>query len=643
MDERIILFSKDGLEINCSDERIINFIVSFEDTNNYLNINDIIELYNVKLYFSSGGLKREKYEDKWEFYKKQISKIWSKICCYFNTLTDENIVEHYCLIEDFIYKEFFWDLFAKCKISKRISNETFEKLFGLTNNKEFILKNEEIVTAYDRRLTELLKSNVYTAEYLLSHYERSKQDDKIKLYFPKSLSTLDADEIVSNYIDSEYCNVNYVRLASNSKDYKDFKLSDKTKLKARKKYESEIQEMFKSETSAKIALTTQVVFSSEQVEPKKLVLEDNSYIYSYSIPWIKNNFTQEQLFLNFKELFGFVDELGRIEFVPHVSELDFLDIFGLHSDNEYNSNSFSFVLKDNKAILTFVSYRELLAQMGMKLENIVKESFNAFCSDYGIENCIINFTSIDDTLSKIRFLVPELEAVLKKYKSYVEYGTVDLELLSISSTPVQINDIPSSVKQKYICCTEEYKKDLFELFSKQGLLRFNFKDGGRYTNLYEFLLNERVDFNAIKDFQKKRFENLILKKYLYVENGFLRFCDSLKMSILNELYANDAISYWFLPDDARKKVDMMVERRELCFQNTLFTKEEADYFNYFLNKKFCNGEDLRNKYVHGIHYPDEQIMENDYNRLLLLFVLILLKIIDDILCYEIMKAENNNE
>ena len=156
-------------------------------------------------------------------------------------------------------------------------------------------------------------------------------------------------------------------------------------------------------------------------------------------------------------------------------------------------------------------------------------------------------------------------------------------------------------------------------------------------------MNERADFNAIKDFQKKRFENLILKKYLYVENGFLRFCDSLKMSILNELYANDAISYWFLPDEARKKVDMMVEKGELCFQKTLFTKEESDYFNYFLNKTFGNGEDLRNKYVHGTHYPDEQIMENDYNRLLLLFVLILLKIIDDILCYEIMKAENNNE
>jgi hypothetical protein len=115
------------------------------------------------------------------------------------------------------------------------------------------------------------------------------------------------------------------------------------------------------------------------------------------------------------------------------------------------------------------------------------------------------------------------------------------------------------------------------------------------------------------------------------------------MSILNELYANDAISYWFLPDEARKKVDMMVEKGELCFQKTLFTKEESDYFNYFLNKTFGNGEDLRNKYVHGTHYPDEQIMENDYNRLLLLFVLILLKIIDDILCYETMKAETNNE
>ena len=105
------------------------------------------------------------------------------------------------------------------------------------------------------------------------------------------------------------------------------------------------------------------------------------------------------------------------------------------------------------------------------------------------------------------------------------------------------------------------------------------------------------------------------------------------MLILRYLYYNDVISYWHLTESVRAMVDDMVKEGGLCFLNTLFTKEESDYFNYFLNKVFSNGEDLRNKYVHGSFYPDSIMMENDYNRLLFLFALITYKIIDDVMCY----------
>jgi hypothetical protein len=643
MDERIILFSKEELAINSDEKRIIDFIESFCNTNVYDDINDVIELYNVRLYFNGGGLQHERYIEKWDFYKTQTNLIWSKICCYFNTLTDENIVKHYCLIEDFIYKEYFWELFAKCNIMKNISSETFVDLFKLVKHKADILKNRSIVKYYDIVLAELLKSFQFTAELLLSHYEMAKQDNKNKMYFPESLSLVDKDEIVSKYIDSDFCNPNYLYLAVNAKDHDNFKLSDKTKLKARKKYSADMQRMFDSGSCAKMALKTIIGFSKEQQEPRTFYIENDACVCSYSILWIKQHNTAEQLFFNLKYLFEFINDFGIINLVPHVAEFEILDVLGLHSDNEYNCGM-SFRVKNQIAIGTFVSYKQILFQDGIIFETITKDVFNNYCKYIGIENLSVNIATNDGLLSKIRFLAPELEAVLKKYKIYVENGMIDLELLSINSSPIRINEIPSLVERKYVCCVENaIGREMIELFSEHSLLRFNFEYSGRYKNLYDLLLKESIDFNDIEDFQKKRFENLILKKYLYIENGFIRFCDSLKMSILNELYANDAISYWFLPDEARKKVDMMVEKGELCFQKTLFTKEESDYFNYFLNKTFGNGEDLRNKYVHGTHYPDEQIMENDYNRLLLLFVLILLKIIDDILCNEIMKAENNNE
>ena len=53
--------------------------------------------------------------------------------------------------------------------------------------------------------------------------------------------------------------------------------------------------------------------------------------------------------------------------------------------------------------------------------------------------------------------------------------------------------------------------------------------------------------------------------------------------------------------------------------------------------------DLRNKYMHGSHNYDEQTMICDYNRLLTLFILVLYKIIDDLICYNFEEEaiENN--
>ena len=74
----------------------------------------------------------------------------------------------------------------------------------------------------------------------------------------------------------------------------------------------------------------------------------------------------------------------------------------------------------------------------------------------------------------------------------------------------------------------------------------------------------------------------------------------------------------------------------------MFSKHEADYFDFYLNKAtFNNGNDLRNMYLHGSQpnaLEDEKIHEKNYWIILKLFVLCVLKINDDLNLLERTKA-----
>lgn len=74
----------------------------------------------------------------------------------------------------------------------------------------------------------------------------------------------------------------------------------------------------------------------------------------------------------------------------------------------------------------------------------------------------------------------------------------------------------------------------------------------------------------------------------------------------------------------------------------LLTSEEQNYFSFILNnEKYTNAYAIRNRYAHGSNAPadDEKQHEIAYTRLLMMFVLLLLKIEDDLLIK--VALENN--
>jgi hypothetical protein len=79
----------------------------------------------------------------------------------------------------------------------------------------------------------------------------------------------------------------------------------------------------------------------------------------------------------------------------------------------------------------------------------------------------------------------------------------------------------------------------------------------------------------------------------------------------------------------------MEKQEMIIFENTLFTKEERRYLNYYLNQKeFSNGLDLRNKYLHGTNSSSVDEQQNDYLMLLKLVILVVHKIKDDLNLYK---------
>ena len=629
--KRIIYYSKEDMSIYWMEERIITLLENYQNINSN-NIIDIIELYNLKLLIKNDCLKKLHLSDNIQLGIIQHN-INSILHNFFNNLNDNNILDYYNEIDDYMYESSFWEALDVYKAYKRISIKNFEYLFNSTQFIESILQNKNIVNFYDKELSSLLKEDDKTAELIISHYAETKSTQNHKLYFPKSLSIEDKDDIISKYIDRNDCNINYIRLVTIIKGYNDFRLSDVTKLKAKKRYESEIIKIQNSDEYILYSIEYQVGFVDNQKDPKKILQNDSLYICLYSSSWIKQNCDLHNLFFNFIYLFNFLDKQGRICLTKYPLEESILDLIGLYSDSEF-MESHSFKSKNNIAIATIVAYKKFLLEINIELEDVICKVFNSICSN--IIHLGISLSPSNHYLEKIRYMVPEMESILKRYNSYVEYEKIDLELISISSSPCKVEDIRSSVNRKYIYPKNETNNILLELFSDQSLLKYNWDIGKNYCNFYKLICNETLNFNQLDDFMKQRFNKLISANYLYVTNdGILRITDNEEMSILNELYNKNVISYWHMPLDIQHKIDEMISNNKLYSANRLFTKSESEYFNYYLNKSFSNGKDLRNKYVHGTNNIDEIEIKNDYYQLFILFILILFKIIDDLLCKSI--------
>lgn len=596
------------------------------------SLNDLLEFYNIKLYFDNDLFLTTWTEDKKKSYKANIELAYNQLKERIYKVTDESLEQGLTEIEYNFYDD-YWSLLNNINDLKKITDTTLTEVLGKHPRQiRYILKEKKIVDKYDKTIRFFLIGYSDSAQILLSSLEEKDTFGKReKIHFPKSLTLNDKEAIINSYLDTDDPNLNYVRLIENSRDTSEFKLSDKTRLKAKKKSKELNDKVLENGHTWNVGVG--VSLSKDQKEPFKFKSEGTTFEASYSESFIDMLPTDLDLFLVFKYLFFYTDEKNLISLVSKQSELDVLERTFMKSKNEYEIG-FSFFRKENLSNLQLYIFSDYLKRKNRSLESIINSYVSSINERISPNNIVFKLPLNESSyLEKIRTLTPDFEFFLKQYKLLIDEKSIDLELIQISSTPIRISEIYSNKTKKYLYSDDNLILQLkYLFFSDQSHLYYVKHFENRYHCLFDLLTNENVKLEYFENYQKDTIQSLINDGYLKLSNDeYVTLNKEILIYLIGELHHKEVISYWNYPVQCRPVMDELIEKKLVIAENTLLSRQERNYFNFYLNKKeFTNGYDLRNKYLHGTNAFSEKEHEFDYHRLLKLIILTLLKIDDDL-------------
>lgn len=620
-------------------EKAEQIILNFDNDKEY-DINDILEFFNIYKYFDNKVYLTKWDDDYIQKLKDIVKQMKAKVYKYFNTkINEDNIISVYETV-DIHYKNEFFELFSNCIEAMNISNEKMAELLQCEKIRiRDVLEYKTLVIKYDDIIKEYLMNNNESVELLIGKYYIDEESYD-KLIFPSSLTLADKEKMILKYIEYEFANLNFIRIIAKIQSNKDsIVVDDKTKLKAQKRREEIENNLFKN-TNTTIEFGIGVVINDNQEEASLITSKGNDTNYSYSGKWIKENNDYPTLLNNFIYLFNYVDPYFRIDLINKKCYSGIFERINYKVVRSYNPNQ-TFNNRAMVANMQIAAYYNYLNKNNIRLEDIIEWFFKEYLkSEFDIDNYIISMPSANSNyFEKCKSLLPEFDLILKEYKYYCEDGIIDQELVNISSTQMFFKDIPSLNDKKYIYANKIDDTLLIQyyFFSDQCLLNYNPITNKSYGCFYELLRNIEMRYSDYNIHEQKMIDWLVDKELLAVDNNYIKLKNKPLINIYADLYFNEVINYWRYPKQLRNIVDSLIEKGILYSENTLFSKPEQDYFNYYLNmSEFIDGFDIRNSNLHGSQSGDRnsEIHSSRYMIILQLLILIVIKINDDLCIYD---------
>lgn len=627
-DLRVKYYSTNDLSAGFYLKRIEDIICNFVVEKKRVDINEIIELYNIQQFFHNRIYSIHWTKQQLNDYSEIVSDFSKVIGEFFSGINTDTIESMFDTIY-YDYRNDFWKLIEKYKVYDKISVEQFRKIIL---NKHFILndvlKCKNIVKKFSDEIITYMEKNPFCAEIILSYYLEKHDRNIESLYFPVELSNEKKTLILDKYIASNSSNINYLKLIFESNSTNNLRLPDRLKLKAKRKYDEEIETLFKEGTGFEYG--AKVSFSNKIDEEFKFETDDNRILsVLYSAKWIKENLDYPTLLNNFIYLFGYTDLQFRSFHVSRESQMSIIEKhLGIKGRKEYPTG-IAFQQIQMLAQLQMIGYCNELEKYNIFLEDIIEWFFcNYLEEEFNVKGFCFNKSSHTVSyLEKCRNIAAEFDNILKRFKIYCEDGEIDDELLHISTEHIFIKDIPSMLSNKYIYpCGNDYQTISNLLFSDQSIIHYLPKLSNNYNSFYCLLEKENVYYDMFEDYQIPSIDWLIDHNIIKIDNKKRIMPYWEKIKILNELYQHDVVCFSYM----KKYQSIIMELNKMGlvqFSSSLFSRPEQDYYNYLFNKsEFDNGLDIRNSYTHGTQRVDENQNKQDYFIFLRIMILIVIKI-----------------
>lgn len=562
---------------------------------------DAIELHNVQLFIASGMHPSEYSPAERSAADTLAPQLRASAFRFFGAINDTNVAEQLTAIP-YYYRSDLLDLLARNKAFERCDAQVMLRALadaGVSLAEE--LGSKKLVAAYDSHIREALITDARNGEHLVRKY--LQEDESPNVHLPDSFTPSDARHLLDNYLDSADANLNYVRLIATAPIDPRTGVGAKIKLKAKRRSERMVEELFKEESATKIKTGVEVRLVDSQQEPSRAELDDMVTVFTYSRSWLEETLDNSSILNNFQHLFEFADDQTLLTLPSYPAELGIFERFmTTRGRKDYQIGS-AFRAKDLGSLLQTRLYQDYLSTRDINLEDVIAWFFDTYLvEEFGALNfSFAPTTAASSYLQKARHLFAEMEGLVNQFRHYVQDGELDRELLAVTSDPVAYRQIPSMLDGKYVYAAdnEEIRGVLHTLFSDQSRLNY-INDKLKDESAARLLIQNEVSYTDFHEYQQSAVDQLIKLGLVEDTGARVQITDTQEFLLLYRIFTKQTATYHRLSPRGRMHVDALEARGWVTRKSSLLSTAEASYFNYFLNKtEFSNGPELRNKYLHG--------------------------------------------
>lgn len=632
--DRIKFYSINDLSIGHMVKLIEDILINDIDYE-VSDLNDAIEAYNI-IRFNKTDIKSEEWNSNLITKYDELKKILEpKIGKFFANINNENFVKNIKLLEWYYMKDFFF-LFEKYNLYNRIYWSEIKVLLNQNIiHIMYLLLNKKTVIQYTTEIRQELLSDPVNAELFLHNLMPNLSGSNIKYIFPRSIGNEDVQNLFLAYINSSHPNMNYLRHIKNYPNgSSEYNISKELQYNAQLRLIELEKEVFCSENCG---IKTSVEISFQEIDTIiKEEINGLNFKLTYNSKWIEENKCHQEILANFINLFQYMNRLFQINLFSKPNECSVIErASSSNLKSDYDANSV-FILKNVIADLQILAYSKKLRDYDTDIEKTIEWFFKEYLVDnYNIHNFQISLSKNHNNYYEMcKSIAPEIESVAKQYQIFVEKGEVDQRYISSVNPTVIYQKIPSATKMKYAySSSNDLENIMFLLFSNQSSLTFVPEYGDIEKSFVSLMLNRNPCIDDFEKYQMHKIEYLLDKKIIEVNrlNGTLNFVDDCMITILKNLFDYGFLCIQNYSNKYKDIIISMIADGYLLAEDTLLSKQEAAYFNYYLNSsEFSNSKDLRNKYTHGSSGTRGEINERDYYSLLKILILLILKIDDDI-------------